>query len=76
FESQNWAEPRQLSRALKTVYANALAGQHMLVVDDISRIGENRLNIIRGRLENLREQANAALRRSLDEKLRQPPGAG
>ena len=76
FESQNWAEPRQLSRALKTVYANALAGQHMLVVDDISRIGENRLNIIRGRLENLREQANAALRRSLDKKLRQPLGAG
>lgn len=69
FESQNWAEPRRLSRELKKVYANALAGQHMLVVDDISRIGENRLNIIHGRLEKVREMANAALRQSIQEKL-------
>lgn len=69
FESQNWAESRRLSRELKKVYANALAGQHLLVVDDISRIGKNRLNIIHGRLETVREMANAALRRSLHEKL-------
>jgi len=69
FESQDWTQPRQLSRALKKVYANAFSGQHMLVVEDISRITANRLNIIYGRLENLRELANAALRRSLSEKL-------
>jgi hypothetical protein len=69
FESQDWTQPRQLSRALKKVYANAFAGQHMLVVEDISRITEHRLNVIYGRLENLIELANAALRRSLQEKL-------
>ena len=69
FESQDWTQPRQLSRALKKVYANVFAGQHMLVVEDISRITANKLNIIYGRLENLRELANATLRRSLSEKL-------
>lgn len=69
FESQDWTQPRQLSRALKKAYADAFAGQHMLVVEDISRITPNKLNIIYGRLENLRELANAALRRSLSEKL-------
>lgn len=69
FESQDWTQPRQLSRALKKVYANAFAGQHMLVVEDIGRITANKLNIIYGRLENLRALANAALRRALSEKL-------
>jgi len=69
FELQDWTQPRQLSRALKKVYANAFAGQHMLVVEDISRITANKLNIIYGRLENLKELANVALRRSLSEKL-------
>jgi hypothetical protein len=69
FEAQDWTQPRQLSRALKTLYANAFAGQHMLVVEDISRITAKKLNIIHARLENLREMANAALRRSLSEKL-------
>jgi len=69
FELQPWAEPRRLSREFKNLYASALAGQHMLVVDDISRIGENRLNIIHGRLEKVREMASAALCRSLQEKL-------
>jgi len=69
FELQDWTQPRQLSRALKKVYANAFAGQHMLVVEDISRITANKLNIIYGRLENLRELANAALRQSLSKKL-------
>jgi len=54
--------PGKLSRALKKVYANVFAGQHMLVVEDISRITANKLNIIYGRLENLRELANATLR--------------
>jgi hypothetical protein len=33
FEAQDWTRPRQLSRALKTLYANAFAGQHMLMVE-------------------------------------------
>ena len=61
FETQNWSQLKQLSRAFKTLYANAFAGQHILVVEDISRITANKLNIIYGRLENLREMANAAL---------------
>lgn len=69
FEAQDWAQPRQLSRALKTLYANVFAGQHMLAVEDIGRITASKLNIIHARLENLREMANAALRRSLCEKL-------
>jgi hypothetical protein len=69
FEAQDWTQPRQLSRALKTLYANAFAGQHMLVVNDISRITAHKLYIIHDRLENLRDMANAALRRSLSEKL-------
>src|SRR5512143_1871406 len=69
FDAQDGAQLRQLSRSLKTLYANVFAGQHMLVVEDISRITENRLSRIHGRLENLREMANAALRRSLAEKL-------
>jgi hypothetical protein len=69
FEAQNWTRTRQLSHALKTLYANAFAGQHMLVVKDISRITAHKLDIIHDRLENVREMANAALRRSLSEKL-------
>ena len=69
FDAQDWAQPRQLSRALKTLYANAFAGQHMLVVEDISRITPHRLDIILSRLESLRERANAALRQSLGKKL-------
>ena len=69
FEAQDWTQPKQLSRALKTVYANAFAGQHILVVEDISRITVHKLNIIYDRLEKLRGMANEALRRSLSEKL-------
>jgi hypothetical protein len=69
FEVQDGFQPRHLSRALKMLYANAFAGQHMLAVEDISRITAHKLNIIHARLENLREMANAALRRSLGEKL-------
>lgn len=69
FDAQDAAQLRQLSRAFKTLYARAFAGQHMLVVEDISRITANKLNRIHGRLENLKEMANAALRRSLAEKL-------
>jgi hypothetical protein len=69
FEDQNRSQLRQLSRVLKTLYANAFAGQHMLVVEDIGRISANKLNLIHARLEKLRDMANAALRRSLSEKL-------
>jgi hypothetical protein len=69
FDTQDWTPLRHLSRAFKTLYAHACAGQHMLVVKDISRMTAHRLNIIHGRLENLRERANAELRRSLSEKL-------
>ena len=69
FDAQHASQLRQLSRALKTLYANVHAGQHMLVVDDISRIAANRLSRILDRLEDLREQANTALRRALGEKL-------
>ncbi len=69
FEDQNRSQLRQLSRALKTLYANAFAGQHMLVVEDIGRITAHKLNIIYDRLEKLRVMANEALRRSLSEKL-------
>lgn len=75
FESQDWTQPRQLSRVLRKVYANAFAGQPMLVVEDISRITAHRLDIMYGRLENLREMANAALQRSLSERLRKQMGA-
>jgi len=75
FESQDWMQPRQLSRALRKVYANAFAGQPMLVVEDISRVTAHKLDIMYGRLENLREMANAALRRSLSERLRKQMGA-
>jgi hypothetical protein len=69
YETQDVNSIRQLSRALKTVYANALAGQHILVVDDVSRISANTLRIIHDRLEALRDRANAALRQSLNERL-------
>lgn len=68
FESPGWMQLRQLSRALKTLYANAFAGQHMLVVDDIGRITAHRLNVIQERLEALRDAADAALRQALSEK--------
>lgn len=69
FVAHGWAEPRQLSRAFKTLYAQVFAGQHMLVVEDISQITAHKLNRIHARLEALREQANAALRNALSEKL-------
>lgn len=69
FDAQDRARLRQLSRAFKTLYAHAFAGQHILAVANISRITANRLNRILGHLETLKEQANAALRRALGEKL-------
>ena len=72
FEAQDWSQLGQLSRAFKTLYANAFAGQHMLVVKDIGRITANKLNIIHGRLEKLRDIANEALRQSVSEKLGMP----
>lgn len=69
FEAQDWSQPKQLSRAFKKLYANAFAGQHMLVVEDIGRISANKLNRIHARLEKLRDMANEALRSSLSEKL-------
>lgn len=69
FDARDAAQLRQLSRALKALYANAYAGQHMLVVEDISRITANRLSRMLGRLENLRERANTALRRAIGENL-------
>jgi hypothetical protein len=69
FAAQGWVEPKQLARAFKRLYANVLAGQHMLVVDDISKITAHKLNRIHARLESLRDQANAVLRRALSEKL-------
>lgn len=76
FEAQERAQARQLSRALKTLYAHAFAGQHMLVVEDIGRITASKLDRMHARLESLREAANAALRRSLGRKLGLPPTAG
>lgn len=73
FDAQDRSQLRQLSRAFKKVYAKAFAGQHMLVVEDIGRIAPRKLNIIHARLQDLREMANAALRRSLGEKLGMPP---
>lgn len=73
FESQGSPQPRQLSRAFKRVYAHAYAGQHILVVEDISRITAHRLNVIHGRLEKLRALANEVLRRSRGEKLGNSP---
>lgn len=72
FDAQDWTRTRQLSRALKTVYAQVFAGQHMLVVDDISRISDNKLKLIYERLEKLRALANAALQHSLGERLGLP----
>jgi len=69
FDTQEVNSIRQLSRAFKSVYANAFAGQHILVVDDISRISANKLRIIVGRLEALRDQANEALRHALNKQL-------
>ncbi len=69
FETQAANPLRQLSRAFKTVYSNVLAGQHMLVVEDISQISARRLRVIHDRLDALRELANAALRRALGERL-------
>jgi hypothetical protein len=65
FETQDARSIRQLSRAFRTLYANAFAGQHILVVEDVSRIGADRLRIILDRLETLRCSANDALRQSL-----------
>ncbi len=68
FDTQDVKVTRQLSRALKTVYANVFAGQHMLVVDDINRISANKQHIILGRLEALKALANMALRDALNKK--------
>lgn len=76
FDAQDVSSVRQLSRALKTVYANAFAGQHILVVDDISRISANKLRIIHDRLEALRDLANAALRLSLSKQLGRQSSSG
>ncbi|MHB1084673.1 MAG: hypothetical protein ACYCZA_07520 [Thiobacillus sp.] len=69
FDAQAVSPVRQLSRAFKAVYTHAFAGQHILAVKDISRISEYKLSIIQNRLEKLRKMANAALRRSLGERL-------
>jgi hypothetical protein len=69
FEAQDWTQLKQLSRAFKTLYANVFAGQHMLVVEDISRITAHKLNVIHARLEKLRDDASEALRHALGEKL-------
>jgi hypothetical protein len=66
---------RQLSRAFKTVYARALAGQHILVVDDISRISTHKQRLILDRLDALRDQANAALRQAIGEQLLHHPAS-
>lgn len=65
FDTQEMGSLKQLSRAFKTVYSNVFAGQHILVVDDISRISKNKLRVVLGRLEVLRDQANRALRAAL-----------
>ena len=65
FDMQEVGTLKQLSRAFKTVYSNVFAGQHILVVDDISRISKNKLHVVLNRLEGLRDQANSALREAL-----------
>lgn len=69
FDAQAVSSVRQLSRALKTVYSHAYAGQHILAIEDISRISANKLGIMLGRLEKLRELANVELRRALGARL-------
>lgn len=76
YETQDVSAIRELSRALKTVYANAFAGQHILAVEDVSRISANKLRIIHDRLEALRDLANAALRLSLGKQLGRPSSSG
>jgi hypothetical protein len=73
FEGQEWARLKQFSRTFKTLYAQAKAGQHVLVVDDIGGITEHKLGILYGRLEELRNRASEALRQSLGEKLGMRP---
>lgn len=75
FDTQAVRTLRQLSRAFKTVYARVLAGQHILVVDDISRISAHKQRLIHDRLAALRDQANAALRLALGEHLLHQPAA-
>jgi len=69
YETQDVSAIRELSRALKMVYASAFAGQHILAVEDVSRISANKLRIVYDRLEALRDRANAALRQSLNARL-------
>lgn len=76
FDTQDVKATRQLSRALKTVYANVFAGQHILVVEDINRISANKLRIVLGRLVALRDLANEALRQTLRDRLGNQPGNG
>ena len=76
FDSRGWAEPRQLSRSFKTLYALVFAGQHMLVVDDISQITAHKLSRIHARLEALRDRASTVLRHALGEKLGGQSGGG
>ena len=73
FDPQAVSALRQLSRAFKSVYARALAGQHILVVDDISRIGAHKQHLILDRLDALRGRANAALRQAIGEHLLHQP---
>jgi hypothetical protein len=75
FDPQAVNALRQLSRAFKKVYARALAEQHILVVDDIGRISARKQRLILGRLEALRDRANAALRLALCERLLHQPAA-
>ena len=69
FDTQEVDSLKHLSRTFKKVYSNVYAGQHILVVDDISRISKNKLRIVLGRLDELRDQANRALRAALLEQL-------
>lgn len=65
FDTQEVSSLKQLSRAFKMVYSNVFAGQHILVVDNISRISKNKLRVVLDRLQGLRDQANRALREAL-----------
>ncbi|MFO7541650.1 MAG: hypothetical protein R6W97_02415 [Thiobacillus sp.] len=69
FDAQEVDPIRQVSRAFKAAYANAFAGQHILVVDDISRISAHAQRRMLGRIETVRDQANAALRHALRARL-------
>jgi hypothetical protein len=75
FDAQAVNSLKQLSRAFKTVYARVFAGQHILVIEDISRISAYKQGLILLRLEALRDRANAALRLALGERLLNQPAS-